>query len=128
MLLYYDICNDYYINLLEKYILLTRSYLPISHQFHQYQQKEQSPLILTEHKHKTLLMDPNLPLLINMMMEIQALPWDMYIHLAGLNLLMDSQPPPLHYWISNYNTYKTYWFTFIYLVISQLVKTSTLVR
>ena len=31
MLLYYDICNDYYINLLETYILLTRSYLPISY-------------------------------------------------------------------------------------------------
>jgi hypothetical protein len=43
-----------------------------------------------------------------MMSEIQALHWDRYIHLAGLNLLMGSQPSSLAIWISNYNAYKTY--------------------
>jgi hypothetical protein len=31
MFLCCDICNDYHINVLEKFILLTRSYLPISY-------------------------------------------------------------------------------------------------
>jgi len=41
--------------------------------------------------------------------------WGRYRHLAGLNLLIRSQHSPLDYWISNDNTYRTYWLAFIYL-------------
>ena len=54
------------------------------HQFHQYQQNEQSPLIPTDSlKTKKVQND--------MTLEIQVLAWDRYKNVTGLNRLMGSQ-------------------------------------
>jgi hypothetical protein len=54
------------------------------HQFHQYQQNEQSPLILTE------LTEHKKPQ--HMTLEIEVLAWYRYRSVVGLNWLMESQP------------------------------------
>ena len=58
------------------------------HQFHQYQQKEQLPLIGTK---LTTQIYPR-----HMMLEIQILAWDKHTHMVVLNRLMASQPSPMY--------------------------------
>ena len=128
----YNICNDYYINLLEKYILLTSSYLPIS-SLQERDQRHVLEFMKGKFKHwwsstqpilakRTLashLTLPNTKRRRHMTLAIQILVWDRHRHLAGLNLLMGFLPSTHNNWISNDNTYRTYWFAFIYLVCSQ---------
>ena len=66
---------------------MKRKFKQRCHQFHQDQQNEQSPLILselTEHKKKPRYM----------MLEIQVLAWDRHKDVVGLNRLMDLQTLP----------------------------------
>jgi hypothetical protein len=68
------------------------------HQFHQYQQNEQSLLILiklAEHKNRPRYMT----------LEIQVLAWDRHNNVVGLILLMWSQPSPFDNRISKGKTY-----------------------
>ena len=67
-----------------------------SQQFHQYQQSEQSPPILTERTQET----PR-----HMTLEIQALACGMTTNVAGFNRLMGFQPSLLDKRISNCNIY-----------------------
>ena len=67
---------------------MKRKFKQRCHQFHQDQQNEQSPLILselTEHKKNPRYMT----------LEIQVLAWDRHKNVVGLNRLMGSQPSPL---------------------------------
>ena len=69
-----------------------------SHQFHEYQQNEHSPLILTEltkHKERSW----------HMTSIIQILTWGRHKHVAVLNRLMGYQCSHLDNLISNSNTY-----------------------
>ena len=66
---------------------MKRKFKQRCHQFHQVQQNEQSPLILselTEHKKKPRYM----------MLEIQVLAWDRHKDVVVLNRLMDLQTLP----------------------------------
>ena len=66
---------------------MKRKFKQRCHQFHQDQQNEQSPLILselTEHKKKPRYM----------MLEIQVLAWDRHKDVVVLNRLMDLQTLP----------------------------------
>ena len=66
---------------------MKRKFKQWCHQFHQDQQNEQSPLILselTEHKKKPRYM----------MLEIQVLAWDRHKDVVVLNRLMDLQTLP----------------------------------
>ena len=74
-------------------ILLKDSLNSDGHQFHQYQENEQSPLIRTLNTTPTCdVGNPGHDL------------WQAH-NLAGLNRLMDSKPFPFDNWISNGNTY-----------------------
>ena len=62
------------------------------YRFHQYQQNEQSPLILTE------LTETQKRSRYIITFEIQVLAWDRHKHVAVLNSLKGSQPFPLDNW------------------------------